>query len=283
MRKSTSALLGDIESKFQKAQGFLRMKDEEAEKAGEPLTVRLLRKAAKSFGTNVVFSADRNGVEDTLDRILRAYLILDPREAHTLATWYVVKQAEGKDAGAMALVDAARMLTTNPSRPVWPMMGTPEGIERRYDASERLLRLAILHPNRNISNREVYGVIAGSFVDSGLMPQDACMALVLAVEAERDGGKVADATGQEDGGETGVEVEGTPEAPAETGTPAEQPAAASETPAEEPAKPKRESNKQRKAREAAEAAAAKDPAAGLTGHKPKKDDGVAGLEDLNLG
>jgi hypothetical protein len=171
------ALLEKTESKYEKAQAFLRTKDEDAEKAGEALTSRLLRKAARSFATNIVFTADRIGVEPTLDRILRAYLILDEREAHQLASWYCFKLSE-VDAGAKALVDAARLLTTG-NRPVWPQMAQDYGLEARHLAAERLLTLAVRHPNKNISDPNCYGVLAGSFVDAGLFPDDAAAMAVI--------------------------------------------------------------------------------------------------------
>ena len=288
------ALFAKSETAFDKAQAFLRMKDEDAEKAGEPIVARLLRKAAKSFGTNVVFVADRHGVENTLERILRAYMIIDPREAHTLATWYAVKSAEAGDEGMAAIVKAARLVTTNPQKQVWALMGDETvGVESRGNAATRLLReiVRVNRTNALIANEanalraaadakinEVAfllidaGLFGGKRLEDGSNPEAESIATAL-VDA---GLKVEQPAPKE---EDGVPVEGGAQAQPEAG--------AEPSPAE--TEPKPPTAKERRAAAKAAAAAAKDPKAGLTGDKPATpprsgrpvvEGGLAGLGDV---
>ena len=296
--KKVGALLARTENAFDKARAFLNIKDEVAAEAGEKITTRLLRKAAKGFGTNVVFAADRHGVENTLNRILRAYMILDQREAYTLASWYAMKAGEAGDEGMKALVKAARLVTTNPQKQAWALMADEaEGIELRGDAAVRLLRevVRINRTNALLSDEasplriaadakmnEVAfllidaGLFGGKKLEDGSNPE----AEEIAADIVNAGLAIAQpAAAEEDG------------VPTETGeaqaTPAE--AGAESDPAETPAEPKPETAKQRRARQAAEAKAAKDPKAGLTGEKPtprngrKVVEGLEGLSDLGLG
>lgn len=294
------ALLAKSETAFDKAQAFLRTKDEDAENAGEPIVARLLRKAAKSFGTNVVFAADRHGVENTLERILRAYMIIDPREAHTLATWYAVKSAEAGDEGMTALVKAARLVTTNPQKQAWALLGDEDnGIERRGDAAVRLLREVVRINRTNAliadeANRlrvaadakmnEVAfllidaGLFGGKKLDVGSNPE----AEAIAADIIDAGLKVEAPTPKE---EDGVPVEGAAQANPETGTESD----TTGTPAET-GEPKKLTAKERRAA-AKEAVKAAKPAAALTGVKPATprsgrkvvEGGLAGLGDLGLG